>query len=66
MDAAALLRVSQGLGQLVPVSMRFERAALLGRSEHQDPLLRLLSLRLVELGLALLQLFRLAGIEVVP
>jgi hypothetical protein len=44
MDAAAVLGVSQCLGQYIPLSARFERPALLGRRDLQDPLLHLLDL----------------------
>ena len=66
MNAATVLGVSLRVGQLVSLSARFERPVMLGCSDHQDLLLRLVGLRLIELGLALLQLFRLVGIEVVP
>jgi hypothetical protein len=62
-DAAAVLGVSQHLGQYVPLSARFERPTLLGHRDLQDPLLYLLKLRLVVLDPALLQLFGPVSIE---
>jgi hypothetical protein len=42
------------LGQLVMIPTRFELPAFLGRLDREQSLLRLLGLRLIVLGLALL------------
>ena len=54
MDIAAVLGVTQRHSQHIHVPARFEAPTLLGRSDRDDSLLRLLDPRLIELGPALL------------
>jgi hypothetical protein len=54
MDASAVLGVSQCLGQLIVIPTRYKLLVFLGRLDHEQNLLCLLSLQLVVLGPSLL------------